>query len=96
MIRTRAAILNAMGVAAPYAQSLPLEIADVDLAPPAPGEVLLRMRAAGLCHSDLSVIDGVRPRPMPMVLGHEGAAVVEELGADVTDLRVGRFFSMFF
>ena len=89
MIRTRAAILNAMGVAAPYAQSLPLEIADVDLAPPGPGEVLLRMRAAGLCHSDLSVIDGVRPRPMPMVLGHEGAAVVEELGPDVTDLHVG-------
>ena len=89
MIRTRAAILNVMGAAAPYAQSLPLEIADVDLAPPGPGEVLLRMRAAGLCHSDLSVIDGVRPRPMPMVLGHEGAAVVEELGADVTDLRVG-------
>ncbi len=47
------------------------------------------MRAAGLCHSDLSVIDGNRPRPVPMVLGHEGAGVIEELGAGVTDLRVG-------
>ena len=47
------------------------------------------MRAAGLCHSDLSVIDGNRPRPLPMVLGHEGAGIVEELGAGVTDLKVG-------
>jgi alcohol dehydrogenase len=51
--------------------------------------VLLRVRAAGLCHSDLSVIDGNRPRPLPMVLGHEGAGVVEEIGAGVTDLSVG-------
>ena len=47
------------------------------------------MRAAGLCHSDLSVIDGNRPRPLPMVLGHEGAGIVEELGAGVADLQVG-------
>lgn len=88
-MKTRAAILNAMGAATPYAQSRPLEIAEVELDPPGHGEVLVHMRAAGLCHSDLSVIDGNRPRPLPMVLGHEGAGVVEELGAGVTDLQVG-------
>ena len=88
-MKTRAAILQAVGSALPYAQSRPLVIAEVDLDPPGPGEVLVRMRAAGLCHSDLSVIDGNRPRPLPMVLGHEGAGVVEELGAGVTDLSIG-------
>ena len=89
LMKTRAAILTRMGATAPYALSRPLEVAEIDLDAPGPGEVLLRMRAAGLCHSDLSVIDGNRPRPMPMVLGHEGAGVVEALGAGVTDLRVG-------
>ena len=88
-MKTRAAILAQMGAAAPYATSKPLEIAEIELAPPGPGEVLVRMRAAGLCHSDLSVIDGNRPRPMPMVLGHEGAGVVEELGKGVQGFAVG-------
>ena len=88
-MKTRAALLARMGAPAPYAASRPLEVVEVDLAPPGPGEVLLRMRAAGLCHSDLSVIDGNRPRPLPMVLGHEGAGIVEEVGAGVTDLAVG-------
>ena len=88
-MKTRAALLTRMGAPAPYAVSRPLEIVEVDLAPPDEGEVLLRMRAAGLCHSDLSVIDGNRPRPLPMVLGHEGAGTVEALGPGVTDLAVG-------
>jgi alcohol dehydrogenase len=88
-MKTRAAVLTRMGAPAPYAGSRPLEILEVDLAPPGRDEVLLRVRAAGLCHSDLSVIDGNRPRPLPMVLGHEGAGVVEEIGAGVTDLSVG-------
>lgn len=88
-MKTRAALLTRMGAPAPYADSRPLEVVEVELAPPGPGEVLLRMRAAGLCHSDLSVIDGNRPRPLPMVLGHEGAGIVEELGPGVTDLAVG-------
>ena len=88
-MRTRAAILTRIGAPAPYAISRPLEVSEVELAPPGPGEVLLRMRAAGLCHSDLSVIDGNRPRPVPMALGHEGAGVIEELGPGVTDLAVG-------
>jgi alcohol dehydrogenase len=73
----------------PYASSRPLEIAEVDLDGPGPGEVLVRMRAAGLCHSDLSVIDGNRPRPLPMVLGHEAAGEIVELGTGVRDLAVG-------
>jgi alcohol dehydrogenase len=88
-MKTRAAVLSAMGLPRPYASSRPLEIVELELDPPGPGEVLVRMRAAGLCHSDLSVIDGNRPRPLPMALGHEGAGVVEALGPDVTDLAVG-------
>jgi len=61
----------------------------VELAPPAQGEVLLRIHAAGLCHSDLSAINGDRPWPMPIVIGHEAAAEVVELGEGVTDLAVG-------
>ena len=75
-----------MGRAPPYAASRPLTIGEIELAPPGPGEVLVQMAAAGLCHSDLSVINGDRPRPMPMVLGHEAAGVVEEVGAGVDDL----------
>lgn len=88
-MKVRAAILEEMGRAPPYAQSKPLSIDEIDLAPPGPGEVLIRMAAAGLCHSDLSVIDGNRPRPTPMALGHEAAGVVEEIGPQVTDLVRG-------
>ena len=88
-MKTRAALLTSMRAPTPYAKSRPLEIAEVELAPPGPGEVLVRIRAAGLCHSDLSVIDGNRPRPMPMVLGHEGAGEVVELGSGVRGLAVG-------
>ena len=72
-MKTRAAILSEMGHPRPYAQTRPLAIEEVDLDSPGPGEVLVRMRAAGLCHSDLSVINGDRPRPMPMIIGHEGS-----------------------
>jgi alcohol dehydrogenase len=88
-MKIQAAVLRQSGLPAPYAESRPLLIESFDLDPPGPGEVLVRVRAAGLCHSDLSVIDGNRPRPLPMVLGHEVAGVVEELGADVTDLARG-------
>lgn len=73
----------------PYAQSRPLQILEVDLDPPGPREVLVRIRAAGLCHSDLSVINADRPRPLPMALGHEGAGEVLEVGSSVKDLRPG-------
>ena len=76
----KAAVLAAMEVAAPYAASQPLTVETLELDPPGPGEVLVRIKAAGLCHSDLSVINGNRPRPMPMALGHEAAGIVEEVG----------------
>src|SRR3954468_21433700 len=88
-MRIRAAVLERSGLPAPYAESRPLNIRTVDLAAPGPGEVTVRIAAAGLCHSDLSVIDGNRPRPLPMVLGHEAAGVVEALGPGVGDLAVG-------
>ncbi len=88
-MKIRAAVLEAMGAPLPYAQSRPLKIEQLDLDPPGPGEILVRMKAAGLCHSDLSVINGDRPRPLPMALGHEAAGIVEQLGAGVTDLSVG-------
>ncbi len=84
-MKIRAAVLEEMGRAPPYAASRPLTIAEVDLAPPGPGEVLVKIAAAGLCHSDLSVIDGSRPRPTPMVLGHEASAIVVETGAGVDE-----------
>ena len=75
-MKVRAAILEDMGRAPPYAQSRPLTIGEIDLQGPASGEVLVKIRAAGLCHSDLSTINGDRPRQMPMVLGHEAAGEV--------------------
>ena len=89
MIRIKAAVLRELGTPGPYAESRPLAVEEFELAPPGPGEVLVSVRAAGLCHSDLSVIDGNRPRPMPMVLGHEMAGVVEAVGHGVADLQRG-------
>ncbi len=95
-MKTKAAVLEKMGIPGPYAQTRPLAIREIDLAPPGPGEVLVRIAAAGLCHSDLSVINGNRPRPMPMVLGHEAAAIVMETGRDVADLVEGDHVVMVF
>ena len=77
----RAAVLGAVGA--------PLTIERVGLAPLAPGDVLIRNRASGLCHTDLEVIDGSLAYPLPIVLGHEGAGVVEAVGAAVTQVRPG-------
>ena len=86
-MRIRAAVLDRMGVEAPYAKSKPLRIAELELDPPGRNEVLVRVGAAGMCHSDLSVINGDRPRPMPMALGHESAGIVEALkGGDVREV----------
>ena len=88
-MKVRAAVLRQSGLPAPYAESHPLVIETLDLAPPQAGEVLVRILAAGICHSDLSVIDGSRPRPLPMALGHEAAGEIVELGAGVEDLSIG-------
>jgi alcohol dehydrogenase len=89
--RIAAAVLSQCGNnPAPYAESHPLTVQTLNLADPRPGEVLVRIDAAGLCHSDLSVINGDRPRPMPMALGHEAAATVLALGdPDEADLAIG-------
>jgi alcohol dehydrogenase len=95
-MKIRAAVLQAMGAKTPYAETRPLAIEEVELAPPGHGEVLVKIGAAGLCHSDLSVINGDRPRPMPMALGHEAAGIVEQVGEGVSDLKRGDHVVMVF
>lgn len=88
-MKIRGAVLEQIGLPRPYGITEPLTIAELDLAPPGPDEVLVRIEAAGLCHSDLSVIDGNRVRPVPMLLGHEAAGIIERVGRDC-DLTVGQ------
>jgi alcohol dehydrogenase len=88
-MKIRAAVLNAVGVPPPYTETKPLSVETIDLDDPGPGELLVKMGAAGLCHSDLSIINGDRPRPMPMVVGHEAAGIVEKLGPGIDDLKQG-------
>ena len=88
-MKIRGAVLENIGSSRPFAQSRPLTISELDLAPPGDGELLIRIEAAGLCHSDLSVVDGNRVRPVPMLLGHEAAGRVESVGAGVDDIAVG-------
>jgi alcohol dehydrogenase len=95
-MQIRAAVLDKMGASHPYAESLPLSIRTLELDQPGHGEVLVKLAAAGLCHSDLSVINGDRPRPMPMALGHEASGVVMALGEDVDDLAIGDHVIMVF
>src|SRR5262245_48080428 len=86
-MKTLAAVLHERGLPPPYAQSRPLVIEELELDPPGPGEVLVKMAAAGLCHSDLSVINGTRLWPLPIVVGHEACGTVLEVGDGVKDLR---------
>ncbi|ORV50975.1 alcohol dehydrogenase [Mycolicibacter engbaekii] len=90
MTTIRGAVLERIGAPRPYAASRPLTVAQVELDPPGPGELLVRVEAAGVCHSDLSVVDGNRVRPVPMLLGHEAAGIVEAVGAGVTAVRTGQ------
>lgn len=95
-MRIRGAVLEQIGRPRPYAESRPLWIGDLDLAPPGDTELLVRVEAAGLCHSDLSVVDGNRVRPVPMLLGHEAAGVVEQAGSAVPDMPIGQRVVMTF
>ena len=88
-MKTRIALLREMGLPAPYQQSRPIHIEEAELDPPGFGEVLIKVKVAGLCHSDLSVINGSRPRVMPMALGHESSGEVVEAGPGVDLLRPG-------
>jgi S-(hydroxymethyl)glutathione dehydrogenase / alcohol dehydrogenase len=80
-VEFRAAVLHEVG--------RPLSIERVVAADLAPGDVLVRLGASGLCHTDLEVIEGALPYPLPIVLGHEGAGVVEAVGRDVAQVRPG-------
>src|SRR3954469_15743505 len=88
-MKTKSAVLYEMERPRPYAETRPLALEELDLEPSGPGEVLVEIAAAGLCHSDLSVINGTRPWPIPLVLGHEAAGIVREVGGGVSDLKPG-------
>lgn len=88
-MRMTAAVMYEQGLPAPYAQSLPFRIEEVELEGPGDGEVLVEVRAGGLCHSDLSQVAGLRKRKVPVVGGHEGAGIVREVGRGVTRLKPG-------
>lgn len=90
MFHIRGAVLERIGSPRPYAESRPISVVDLDLDGPGPGEVLVRIEAAGVCHSDLSVVDGNRVRPVPMLLGHEAAGIVEAVGPGVADIAAGQ------
>ncbi|MHB8666004.1 MAG: zinc-dependent alcohol dehydrogenase family protein [Burkholderiales bacterium] len=95
-MRMRAAVLDQMQMPQPYAKTKPISVEAVELDAPGPGEVLVKMAAAGLCHSDLSIINGDRPRVMPLALGHEASAVVEETGPGIADLKRGDHVALIF
>lgn len=82
-LKTRAAVLHDVSHSRPYARTRPLSIEGVTLEAPRRGEVLVRIASAGLCHSDLSGIDGTIAKVFPVVMGHEAAGVVEDVGPDV-------------
>ena len=88
-MKMKAAVLREQGKPRPYVTSKPMTIEDVDLDPPGPGEVLYKIIGAGLCHSDLSTIENMRPRKLPTIPGHEAAGIVEEVGPGVTGLNPG-------
>lgn len=95
-MKMQAAVLYEQGLAAPYVESRPLVVEEVDLEGPGEGELLVEIAAAGLCHSDLSAIAGKRPRAVPAVAGHECAGVVREVGAGVSGVSVGDHVVMVF
>src|ERR1700722_9790545 len=88
-MKMKAAVLREQGKPRPYADSKPMTIETVDLDPPGPGEVLYKIVGAGLCHSDLSTIENLRPRKLPTIPGHEAAGIVEDVGPGVTGLKPG-------
>ncbi|XBH21223.1 alcohol dehydrogenase catalytic domain-containing protein [Jonesiaceae bacterium BS-20] len=95
-MKIQGAVLEEIGRPRPYVQSQPISISELTLDPPGDEEILVKMEAAGICHSDLSVVDGNRVRPVPMLLGHEAAGRVVEVGRGVTDLSVGQRVVMAF
>jgi S-(hydroxymethyl)glutathione dehydrogenase/alcohol dehydrogenase len=80
-MRFRAAVLHQVNT--------PLRVQDIEMAALRPGDVLVRVQASGLCHTDLEVIQGALAYPLPIVLGHEGAGIVEAVGGDVHSVKPG-------
>ncbi len=78
-----------MKAAVAYSAGEPLVLEQLDLPEVGPRDVLVRLRASGICHTDLTVVDGLSALPLPMVPGHEGCGVVEEVGAEVRRVRLG-------
>lgn len=95
-VNTRAAVLERIGARYPYTTTRPISVREVRLSAPGVTEILVRIEAAGICHSDLSVVNGDRPRPTPMALGHEAAGIIEALGDQVQGLRIGQRVVMTF
>ena len=85
-MQTRAAVLREVGG--------PIGIEMVELAAPRAGEVLVKVAAAGVCHSDWHIVSGATQHPLPVVLGHEGAGVVQEVGPGVTTVRAGQHIAL--
>lgn len=81
MLKFKAAVL--------HKTQTPLQIESVEIKEIKPTDVLVRLHASGLCHTDLEVIQGQLAYPLPIILGHEGAGVVEAVGEDVIDLKIG-------
>ena len=87
-MKMRAAVLRESGLPRPYSSSRPLSIEEVDLEAPREGEVLIQIKAVGLCHSDLVAISGERGKPMPIVIGHEAAGIIENWEKTLMSLRL--------
>jgi alcohol dehydrogenase len=95
-MKMKAAVIRQMGLPQPYAESKPMVIEEVELDAPGEREVLVQVKAASLCHSDLSTVNADRPRQMPMVLGHEASGVVVECGPGISDLKAGDHVALVF
>ncbi|MFC6465759.1 alcohol dehydrogenase catalytic domain-containing protein [Gordonia humi] len=95
-MKTRAAVLERIGDPSPWTKSRPISVDHIDLDSPQPGEALVRLEAAGVCHSDLSRVNGSRECSVPMVLGHEACGVIEELGSAVDGYQIGDRVALIF
>ncbi|MFJ7253867.1 zinc-binding dehydrogenase [Streptomyces sp. NPDC098085] len=95
-MKTRAVVLRGISTARPYSATRPVEVEELELGAPREGEVLVRIAAASLCHSDLSVVNGDRVRPLPMALGHEAVGVVQETGPGVHRVSAGDHVALVF
>ncbi|MCX4790196.1 zinc-binding dehydrogenase [Streptomyces sp. NBC_01221] len=95
-MKTRAVVLRGISTARPYSGTRPVEVEELELGAPREGEVLVRIAAASLCHSDLSVVNGDRVRPLPMALGHEAVGVVQDTGPGVGRVSPGDHVALVF